>query len=221
MVLTLTACSGSNGSHGCVEASTGDPDTFEQCDPWQPVNEQVFSFNLFTDRWITGPIAHTYHEVPKDGRVAVDHFLTNLGEPHNMVNGALQGDMLATTTSLWRFLLNSTFGLGGLRDFAGENGLKYQDQSFGKTLQSYGIDDGPYLVVPIAGPSNIRDTTGMVVDWFLDPVGWSSVSIAQDVADGINERDQDNAIIEQYYYRSLEPYSATRAAYLQHQAFHH
>ena len=223
VILLLTACSGGT-IHNCVDIQTdakGDP--FDACDPGSAVNRQVFEFNLFTDYNVIGPVTHFYHrEMPKDGRDAVDHFLTNLSEPANMVNSTLQGDMQSAGTTLWRFLLNSTFGFAGLRDFAGENGLKYNEQNFGMTLGSYGVADGAYVVLPIAGPSSVRDTTGRVVDWFLDPVGWylsTPQSLIQGVATGLDDRDRNNGVIDQFYYRSLDPYSATRAAYLQHQAF--
>jgi phospholipid-binding lipoprotein MlaA len=168
------------------------------------------------------PLATAYHYIPGWGRSGISNFLTNLSEPSNVINGVLQLDPNITFTSFWRFALNSTFGLGGLRDFAGENGLKYQYQDFGKTLGRYGIVDGAYVVLPLAGPSTVRDTSGKAVDWFIDPVGWflnTPETIAQICADGITTRDEQSAIIEQLYYQSLEPYSATRAAYLQRQAF--
>ena len=205
----------------CATAPNSD-DPFDARDPIKPVNQAVFSFNLEADRWVIKPVTTVYHHIPDWGRSGISNFLTNLSEPSNVVNGALQLDPNITFTSFWRFALNSTFGLGGLRDFAGENGLKYQDQDFGKTLGRYGVIDGAYVVLPLAGPSTVRDTSGKVVDWFIDPVGWflnTPETIAQITADGISTRDEQSAIIEQLYYQSLEPYSATRAAYLQHEAF--
>ena len=219
-LLAMTAC---NSASNCVnnENTVGDP--FDTCDPARPFNEQVFGFNLFADRNVVGPVAHGYHQtVPPLGRKTVDNFLTNLKEPSNFINSTLQGDATAAATSFWRFVLNTTVGFAGIRDFAGENGLKYKDQDFGKTLGSYGIGDGAYVVLPILGPSNVRDTTGKVVDVFLDPVGWvftTTESVIQDTADGINQRNQNNGVINQFYYQSLDPYTASRAAYLQHQAF--
>ncbi len=215
----LTACTSAEECRNNLDAD-GDP--FEACDALKPINQPIFSFNLVFDRWLMRPVAHTYHELPDTVRGSVDNFLTNLSEPSNVVNSALQGDMQAAGTSLWRFILNSTFGFAGLRDFAGENGLKYNDQDFGKTLGTYGVVDGSYVVLPVFGPSTLRDTTGKVVDWFLDPVGWylnTPESITQDVADGIDTRDDKDALIQQLYYDSLDPYSATRSTYLQHSAY--
>jgi phospholipid-binding lipoprotein MlaA len=211
-LLLLSACSSA--------PATDDP--FEAQDHIKPFNEAMFSFNLAADEYVIAPVAHGYHHLPDWTRGGIGNFLTNLSEPANVVNGVLQFDFQSAGTSLWRFLMNSTIGFAGLRDFAGENGLKYQDQDFGKTLGSYGVSEGSYVVLPLAGPSDVRDTAGLVVDWFIDPVGWYMTlpeSIGQAVADGITTRDDQDAVVNQFYYESLEPYSATRAAYLQHEAF--
>jgi phospholipid-binding lipoprotein MlaA len=203
----------------CVD-NNSEGDAFEKCDPYKPVNEKIFTFNLYADKWVIGPVAHAYHEVPDEGRAAVSNFLTNLSEPLQVIDTTFQGNLQGAGISLWRFILNSTFGFGGLRDFAGENGLPYQDQDFGKTLGTWGIDQGPYVVLPLVGPSTTRNTGGYVVDWFADPVGWYEntwTDVGQTVADGIVTRDEQDAIVDQLYYQSLEPYSATRAAYLQHE----
>ena len=167
-------------------------------------------------------MAKAYHHFPSAVRTAVDNFLSNLDEPSNAINSALQLDATATFTSFWRFTLNSTFGLAGVYDFAALSGLQEQDQNFGKTLGHYGVAEGSYLVLPLAGPSTTRDTAGQLVDWVLDPIGnWFTT--AEDTsliaANGVVKRDENADIINQFYYESLDPYTATRAAYLQHQAF--
>jgi phospholipid-binding lipoprotein MlaA len=199
-----------------------DADPFDAKDPIKPFNQAVFSFNLGADQYVMKPVAETYHYLPDPIRQGFGNFLSNLKEPGNMVNGILQLDSGIAITSFWRFILNSTVGIGGLNDVATEAGLKSRDTDFGKTLGSFGAGEGAYLVLPLAGPSTVRDTTGLVVDWFLDPVGWfltTPEGIAQMVAEGITTRDAETPIINQFYYESLEPYSATRAAYLQHNAF--
>lgn len=219
LLLALGACA---SAAECSKQSTALGDPYDGCDPIKPVNVGIFQFNLLADEYVIGPVAHGYHHIPQEGRSTIDNFLTNLAEPANVLNSTLQGDLQSAGTSLWRFLLNSTIGFAGLRDFAGENGLKYNEQHFNNTLASYGVNDGPYVVLPILGPSSVRDTTGKVVDWFTDPVGWylnTPLSIAQDVTDGINTRDQQDAIVQQFYYDALDPYAASRAAFIQHQAF--
>ena len=199
-------------------------DPFEAQDPWKSFNQVIFDFNLAADRYVIKPIAQAYHLVPDTGRTAVTNFISNLGEPLKAVNGVLQLDPTTTLTAFWRFTLNSTFGLAGLEDFAGVTGLKNKENGFSKTLTKYGVEQGPYVVLPIVGPSTARDTTGTVVDWFSDPVGFFMTlpeDVAESAVDGLSTRDNDAAVVDQFYYNSLEPYSATRAAYLQHQAFHH
>lgn len=197
-------------------------DAFELQDPMKPFNQAIFRFNLAADRYVIRPVADAYHYVPTAVRGAVGNALSNLSEPANAANGLLQLNPDVTFTAFWRFTLNSTFGFAGMCDFAAENGLKSKDTDFGKTLGRYGVAEGAYVVLPLAGPSTVRDTAGIAVDWFLDPVGWfltTPEAIAQMSANAIATRDGDDAIINQLYYDSLEPYTATRASYLQHQAF--
>ena len=214
---TLAGCAPS--PHQCVAAEKADQTGFQQCDPGESINQSLFKFNLMTDKYVAREVAHEYHALPHEVRVTIDNFLTNLSEPSNFVNSFLQGDMQAAGTTLWRFILNSTFGFAGLRDFAGENGLAYNEQNFGRTLGTYGVEDGAYVVVPLYGPSTTRDAVGKGVDWFLDPVGWyltTPENIAQSATDAVDTRDENDATIEMLYYESLDPYSATRAAYFQH-----
>lgn len=196
-------------------------DSFERQDTIKPLNEAIFAFNLKADTYVIKPVAETYHQVPDIVRGGVSNFLSNLHEPAHMVNGVIQLNPDITFTAFWRFMLNTTFGFAGVRDFAGENGLHEKGTNFGKTLRHYHVGEGAYVVLPILGSSTVRGTTGLVVDTFLDPVGYvlsAPLSIAKGVSSGIVAREENADIIDQLYYKSLDPYSATRAAYLQHQA---
>lgn len=207
---------------GCVTPPIKDGDPFDAKDPIKPVNQQIFAFNLVADKNVIKPVAETYHQAPEEARDVVSNFLSNLGEPENFVNGVLQLDPELALTAFWRFVLNTTYGLAGTRDFAGENGLKEKDTNFGKTLGRYKLDEGAYVVLPIIGPSTVRDTVGKVIDALIDPVGMAistPEAIVKASANGIVTRDGKSKVIDQLYYESIEPYSATRAAYLQHQAF--
>lgn len=207
----------------CATPANKGGDNFADRDPAQPVNERIFAFNLAVDGAIVKPISEIYHAViPAPVREGVSNVISNLGEPLNVANNALQLNVEGTFTSFWRFVLNTTFGLGGLRDFAGENGLKEKDTNFGKTLAKHGAAEGNYVVLPLIGPSTTRDTAGKIVDWVMDPIGWlftTPETVAQVVTGGVSDRNENAKIINQFYYESLDPYSATRAAYLQHQAF--
>ncbi len=222
IIFFLTSCSTANIAN--IKNSETEIDPFEARDTLKPLNKKIFSLNLALDETIIGPVAHTYHHVPEWGRRHINNFLTNLDEPLNFVNGLLQARPDIAFASFWRFILNTTIGFGGVNDFASKAGLKHYDEGFSKTLGSYGVDEGIYLVLPVIGPSSVRDTTGLVADWFLDPLGWlmnTTETITQITMDGITTRDNEDAVIEQFYYDSIEPYSATRAAYLQHSAFKH
>lgn len=198
-------------------------DQFGKNDSLQPVNEKVFSFNVGMDKSIIKPVASTYGKVPEWGREHVDNFFTNLNEPKTFVNVLLQGKPDKALPSFWRFFFNSTAGLAGINDVSTELGLNSQDQNFSKTLESYGVKNGEYIVLPILGPSTERNTAGMVADLFLNPVGWVApgVTMVQGPIEGISEREKNSELVDQFYYESFDPYSATRAAYLQNQEFKH
>ena len=201
----------------CNPKDSDDP--FDAQDQFKPVNEQIFAFNLKADKYVIKPVIETYQELPEWSRAGFSNFFTNLSEPENTVNGLLQLDPKIAFTSFWRFTLNSTFGFAGFRDFAAENGLAYQDTDFGKTLGRYGVPNGPYIVLPLAGPSTVRDTAGMIVDGIVDPVGRvlnTPESIAQTLGEAVTTRDEISEVINKVYYESIDPYSATRAMYLQH-----
>ena len=192
-------------------------------DPWESFNHPIFDFNVAFDRHVFKPIIELYDNVPHGIRHSISNFLNNLSEPLNAVHGILQLNPKVTFTSVWRFILNSTFGLGGINDFAKENaGLRPMEQNLGKTFGHWGVPTGPYIVLPIIGPSSARDTTGKAGDWFADPVGYVDTTwdeVGRTVADGIDTRDTKAAVVEHLYYDSLDPYTATRSAFRQHETF--
>ena len=218
-LLLLCACS---TAAPAPDTAGQEPDQFVAQDPLSGINQPVFDFNLVTDRYMIRPIAKGYHHIPETGREGISNFLSNLTEPANVLNSTLQGHFSDAGTSFWRFAINSTVGIAGLRDVATDEGLKYNNQHFAKTLARYDVPSGPYVVLPLLGPSDARGTVGVAVDWVSDPVGFFesfAESMAQTSAEAINKRDEDADIVDQFYYKSLDPYSATRAAYLQHEAF--
>lgn len=195
----------------------------ENVDPWESFNRPMFDFNIWTDRNLLKPFLVAYDVIPLAGRTRIGNFLTNLGEPLNTIHGVLQLDPEVTFTSMWRFILNTTFGLGGIHDVAGQYAnLPNNEQDLGLTLGSWGVGAGPYLVLPIMGPTNARGGVGMLGNWALDPIvymikPWEA--FAQRVAEGVDFRDKNAAVIESLYYDSLDPYTAVRSSYLQNQAF--
>ena len=202
----------------CAEAAHDDPQ-----DPWESMNRSVFEFNQTTDKYVIGPVAHGYQYITPDGvRSRIGNVSDNLMEPLNMVNSFMQGDFQGGMVSFWRFVLNSTIGLAGMNDVAGSAGLKYHHEDFGQTLAVWGVGDGPYVVLPLLGPSNLRDTGGRVTDWVIDPVNWvvddtwTEVGIA--VGQGLVERDRLDGVISDVNETSLDPYVTFRSMYRQHRA---
>lgn len=148
---------------------------FEQLnDPLEPANRYVFEVNRFLDFMLIRPWADTYRRVVPDyGRERVHNILRNMGEPVDLGNELLQGRFDDGATTLGRFLVNSTLGIGGIFDVATDFGLPSKDGDFGQTLYTWGIPDGPYLMLPLFGPSNPRDAVGLGVDAVADPVGYA------------------------------------------------
>jgi len=148
---------------------------FEQLnDPLEPTNRYFFEVNRFVDFMLIRPWADTYRRVVPDyGRERVHNILRNMGEPIDFGNEVLQGRFDDSLTTVGRFLVNSTLGIGGIFDVATDFGLPSKEGDFGQTLYTWGMSDGPYLVLPLFGPSNFRDAVGMGVDTVADPVGYA------------------------------------------------
>ncbi|MEM9740095.1 MAG: VacJ family lipoprotein [Pseudomonadota bacterium] len=153
----------------------------EVYDPLEPLNRRVFAFNEAADKAVIGPTARAYETVtPGFFRVGVSNFLSNLSSPVVFANDILQGEPKRAGDTLFRFLVNSTFGVAGIMDPAEhELGRPGHSEDFGQTLATWGVPEGPFVVLPILGPSNARDGVGSVVDIFLDPLGYDAV-IAND-----------------------------------------
>lgn len=134
-------------------------------DPIEPVNRWMYQFNAMFDRFIFYPVAHGYERVtPRPARNCVTRFISNLMEVRNFVNNLLQAKAEGCVNSTMRFVLNSTIGVGGLFDPATEAGFPRRSEDFGQTLGVWGLGPGPYLVLPVFGPSNLRDTGGLAAD---------------------------------------------------------
>jgi phospholipid-binding lipoprotein MlaA len=145
-------------------------------DPLESFNRAVFSFNDVVDDFLLEPIAIGYTKVvPEWGQKRVSNFLSNLSEPVNLVNSTLQAKDQSAFTALWRFIINSTFGLLGTFDAASEVGLAKKSESFGETLYVWGVKDSPYLVLPILGPSTLRDGIGFGADYAFNPFNYNAV----------------------------------------------
>jgi phospholipid-binding lipoprotein MlaA len=193
----------------------------EVYDPIEPVNRAIQGFNDVVDTVLLRPIAIGYQAViPQPARESVTNALRNLNEPVNAVNALLQGDPNHMFTSIWRFVLNSTLGIGGLFDFAGSNaGLQYRKEDFGQTFGHYGAGPGPYLVLPLLGPSNVRDTFGLALDIVSNPFTWVIDWEANLVRAGltvIDTRERNLDFTDDVAKTSIDPYATYRSAYTQY-----
>lgn len=142
-------------------------------DPWGPMNRRIYNFNTQFDRYVFLPVVRGYDFItPVFLQDRVSNFFSNLGEINNFINSVLQLKPEASFTAAWRFAMNSTFGVLGLFDPATNlMDTPEWEEDFGQTLGHWGVGDGPYLVLPILGPSNLRDTTGLVADSLM----WSAI----------------------------------------------
>jgi phospholipid-binding lipoprotein MlaA len=181
---------------GCATPPANDPAAIEAYkranDPIEPFNRHMLEVNLVLDNAVLKPIAYVYKEtLPQFSQDAVDAFLHNLRTPVILANDLMQGDGDRAWTTFVRFAANSTFGLGGLIDVAADMGYPAHDEDFGQTLAVWGIEDGPYLMLPLFGPSNPRDAVGRLVDTLIDPLSYvapSSWQIGQFAAEAVDDR---------------------------------
>lgn len=140
-------------------------------DPLEPANRAIFRVNRAIDVAVIKPTAYVYRTYTPDFfQESVTNLLNNLRSPVILFNDLLQGELRRAGTTLARFVINSTIGVGGLRDPAAGWGLVYHSEDFGQTLAVWSLPEGPFLMLPILGPSNPRDTVGLVVDYLVDPL---------------------------------------------------
>lgn len=200
---------------GCATTGESDPR-----DPLEPMNRAVFKFNDSVDKAVFKPVAKGYKAVtPKLVQSGVRNVFSNLDDVTEFANNLLQFKIQAASTDLMRVAVNSTFGFLGLFDIASEMRLPKHNEDFGQTLGRWGFHSGPYLVLPLVGPSSFRDGVGLAVDSsYLDPIyqidpiatrnqtiGLKTVSRRADLLDASN-------ILEQ---AALDKYDYTRDFYLQ------
>jgi phospholipid-binding lipoprotein MlaA len=192
-------------------------------DPIEPFNRAIFTINDKAYYWILKPVAQGYNfVVPQGVRVAVRNFFSNLATPIRVANNLLQGKFRAGGTELLRFTINSTVGFAGFFDPAHDGfHLEKKKADFGQTLGKYGLGQGLYLVLPILGPTTLRDGVGFAGDLFLDPVSYvRPVKLAL----GIDAYRWENNLslrigeYEDLTGSALDPYVAARDAYAQHRA---
>ena len=199
---------------GCA-TSGGNP-----ADPLEKVNRAVFAFNDGADKLVFRPVARGYRAVfPGFVRTGVSNFFSNLEDVWVSVNDVLQGKFQEGVEDFTRVIFNSTFGIAGLFDFASDVGLPKHNEDFGQTLGAWGVESGPYIVIPLIGPSTFRDGFGLLFDYKADLVYWGTDSVpirnslyaTRAISNRANLLDA-SSVLEQ---AALDRYAFVRDAWLQ------
>lgn len=192
-------------------------------DPFEPTNRAFYKVNSALDRYAMKPLAKGYvHVTTQPIRNHVGYFVTNIGEPARLVNFMLEGQSRDAGTSLVRFLVNSTVGVGGIFDPATSLGYPETDTDFGITLAIWGVPAGPYLYLPVFGPSGARDVWNYPVEWFATPMeaapesnALNDFGYAETGIHLINTRAGLLGTIDQIQATALDPYATFRSLYRQ------
>ena len=204
---------------GCATLPSGKPDP---SDRFERANRSVYSFNRALDHAVLRPVARTYVKItPGPVRRSISNFLTNLDYPVTIVNDILQGKIHDGLSDIGRFGVNTVVGIGGLFDPASHWGMDKHNEDFGLTLARWGLKSGPYLMLPILGPSTVRDAPGRVADRFFTPTAYANntgVEVGAFVAKGVTTRadvlDMDSMIDS-----AFDPYAFVRNAWLQRREY--
>lgn len=199
------------------------PDAGEAGDPWEPFNRKVFAFNETLDRYALEPVATAWDFVlPERVQTSVGNFAENLMLPTRLLNDLLQLKFAQAYETFWRAIVNTTFGIGGLFDPASYYQIAKSDEDFGQTLCYWGVPPGPYLMLPLLGPSSPRDATGRAVDgasrvytWFI-PFWASTALTGVAAADIVNYRASQLETIREERAQAFDWYAAVRSAYTQY-----
>jgi phospholipid-binding lipoprotein MlaA len=217
-------------------------DAGEEYDPWEPVNANIFAFNLKVDRYVLKPVAKGYDFIlPDVVQVGVSNIFSNLRFAPRFLNNVFQGKLKGAGIEVGRFLINSTVGLAGFFDLATKIDLVTPEEDFGQTLGFYGVKPGPYVVLPFLPPFTARDFVGFVGDVFLNPINWlvlpvievegvpsvidhedrmttSIIQTGSRVGEIVNERSRNLQKYQGVEEATLDLYTAVRNAYLQKRA---
>lgn len=195
----------------------------EANDPAEPLNRAIFALNRGLDAALLKPAAGMYeHLIPPSVRAAVHNILANLKSPVILFNDALQGDGKAAGNTASRFAINTILGLGGIGDPATDLGYPAREEDFGQTLAIWGADEGPYLMLPILGPSNPRDAVGKAVDFLIDPFSRYAANSNRDYANyartsvnATDDRARNMRNLDDIEHASLDFYATVRSLYRQ------
>lgn len=210
---------------GFLSACAATPDANGINDPFEPSNRKVHAFNKGVDRALVGPAAQGYGIVPEPVKRAVGNVADTLDLPGDIANNLLQLRLADAGQNSLRLAINLTFGLGGLIDVSTEAGMPGKPTDFGETLHVWGVGEGPYMELPLAGPSTARDTVGMLADIALNPVRLALPTKEANAAtilklfSRLGDRDRFSATVDSLLYESADSYAQARLLYLQNRRF--
>lgn len=186
-------------------------------DPYEKLNRKIFAFNSVLDYFLLRPVAIGYKRLTNNyTKTRVSSFIDNIDMPLTIVNYGMQANYDQSMKSIWRFIINSTFGIAGLFDVANEVGLPPTRQTFGNTLAHYGAPPGPYLVIPLVGSSNVRDASDpLFTNNYLNPIMWYTHRDFEIVLYGVRKISDRYAVLPFSDYvmnNSTDPYITIREA---------
>lgn len=191
-------------------------------DPFEPFNRTMYRFNDGLDRTVLKPVATTYRDVlPSFVRTGVSNFFGNIGDVWNLANNVMQLKLQGSAESFMRLNVNTVFGLGGLLDIASEAGINRHSEDFGQTLGYWGVPSGPFVMLPLFGPSTVRDTAALPADRWGNPVGAINdipVRNTLSVLDVVDTRARLLGVTQLLQEAALDPYSFLRDSHLQRRA---
>ena len=226
---TTAVASAENAADAATDTTTGNStdtanDTAdvmdeEFADPYERMNRNVYAFNDVVDKAAVKPVAKGYKKlIPEGPRLCASNMFSNLGEPYTAVNNLLQGKPKAMLQDIGRLLLNSTLGIGGCVDVASAWGIPKHQEDFGQTLAVWGVPSGPYVVLPVLGPSTVRDALSKPVDFLANPIGYVTNVPLRNSLQGYKMLDTRTNLLEAsdvVDQSALDPYVMVRDAWLQ------
>lgn len=189
-------------------------------DPWESVNRPIYQFNDFVDTYALKPIAQGYDYVtPQFLEDGIHNMFRNVGDVTNLFNNVLQAKPHAAGVDTARILLNTTFGLAGFFDVGTKMGLNRSDEDFGQTLGHWGVGSGPYVMLPLLGPSTLRDAPSKVVDGYTGPYPYINDIPVRNSVFGLNIVDTRASLLSAEKLINGDKYIFIRNAYLQNREF--
>lgn len=216
VLAVLPACATADRNDAAYQAR------IEANDPYEGMNRAFFAFNTNMDNALVKPSAKRYRSsVPKPVRASIRNFLNNFRSPIILANDVLQGEWEQAGTTFSRFMVNTTFGIGGFFDVARHSGYEFHDEDFGQTLGAWGVGEGPYIVLPLYGPAPPRDMGGIVVDRAFNPLTYFAgteptvASATMTLFNLIDLRAENIENVDSIERTSLDYYATMRSIYRQ------